>query len=112
MGTSPHQASRRSPVLAIAASLVAGLLLAIVLVVGPTSDGTEAVTTGAVLLSFGLGWALMAFLTTWFSVQPQRWAMVPAAFLGIVGLALVVFQPGVGRATNACSIYPLARRQL
>ena len=45
------------------------------------------------LLAFGLGWGLMAFLSTRYSAQPQTWMVVPAMFLGIVGLGLIVFQP-------------------
>lgn len=86
--------SRRSPVLAIASSLGAGLVLAFVLVFGPASGGSEPTITGSVLLAFGLGWALMALLSTRFSAQPQRWMNVPAAFLGFVGLGLIVLQPG------------------
>ena len=50
--------------------------------------------TGSVLLAFGLGWGLMAVLTTRFSAQPQTWMAVPAVFLGSVGLGLIVLQPG------------------
>lgn len=87
-------AGNRSPVLAVAGSLVAGLVLAITFVLGPVAGGSEPTITGSVLLAFGIGWALMAFLSTRFSAQPQRWMNVPAAFLGLIGLGLVVLQPG------------------
>src|SRR3954454_14683779 len=86
--------STRSPVLAILASLVVGVVLAIVLLVGPASGGSEPMITGSTMLAFGLGWGLMALLTTRYSAQPQSWMVVPALFLGIIGLALMVFQPG------------------
>jgi pimeloyl-ACP methyl ester carboxylesterase len=85
---------RGSPVLAVASSLAAGLVLAFVLVFGPAARGSESTITGSVLVAFGLGWALMAFLTTHFSAQPQGWMNVPAAFLGFIGLGLIVLQPG------------------
>jgi pimeloyl-ACP methyl ester carboxylesterase len=79
---------------AILGSLAAGALLAVALLLGPASGGSEPVVTGSVLLAFGLGWGLMAVLTTRFSAQPQTWMAVPAAFFGSIGLGLIVFQPG------------------
>ena len=89
----PRGTSTRSPVLAIVGSLAAGALLAVALLLGPASGGTEPPVTGSVLFAFGLGWALMAVLTTRFSAQPQTWMAVTAAFLGSIGLGLIVFEP-------------------
>lgn len=86
--------STRSPVLAIVGSLAAGALLAVALLLGPASGGSEPLVTGSVLFAFGLGWGLMAVLTARFSAQPQTWMAVPAAILGSIGLGLIVFQPG------------------
>ncbi len=69
--------STRSPVLAIVGSLAFGALLAVALLLGPASGGSEPLVTGSVLLAFGLGWGLMAVLTTRFSAQPQAWMAVP-----------------------------------
>ena len=100
--------SRRSPVAAIAASIVAGLGLASILVFGPASNGSEAVVTGSILLAFGLGWGLMAWATGRFSGQPQRWALVPAAVLGLTGIGLILVRPD-GRAMDVLSwIWPPA----
>jgi len=87
--------SSRSPVLAIAGSLVAGAALALALVFTVASGGSEPTVTGSVLLAFGLGWGLMALFTTRFSAQPQAWTAVPAMFLGTIGLVLLVLQPGL-----------------
>ena len=65
-------------------------MLALVVFAG----GTEATITGALLLGFGFGWALMATLTVRRTRQPQRWAVVPAVAMGATGAALVVFTPG------------------
>lgn len=89
-----HGNSSRSPVLAIFGSLVAGASLAVALLFSVASDGSEPVVAGSVLFAFGLGWGLMAFLSTRFSAQPQTWTTVPATFLGSIGLGLIVFQPG------------------
>src|SRR4051794_10597110 len=87
-----RSASHRSPVVAILASLVAGIILAIALLVGPASGPSEPTIPGCVLFAFGLGWGLMAFLTGRYCAQPQAWTVVPAIVLGITGLALIVFQ--------------------
>jgi pimeloyl-ACP methyl ester carboxylesterase len=86
--------STRSPVFVIVGSLAAGALLAVASLLGPASGGSEPLVTGSVLFAFGLGWGLMAVLTTRFSAQPQTWMAVPAVCLGSIGLGLIVFQPG------------------
>src|SRR5512140_1538469 len=80
MNKLPLNHSDRSPVPAILVSLVAGAALAIALVLGLASDGSEPVVTGSVMLAFGLGWGLMAYLSTRYSAQPQTWTKVPALF--------------------------------
>ncbi len=60
---------------------------------GPASGGSEPVVTGSVLLAFGFGWGLLAYLSTRFSAQPQGWTYVPAMVLGSVGLGLILVQP-------------------
>ena len=69
----------------VAASLIVGFLLPIVLALGPASGGGESRMTGAALLGWGIGWALIALLSIRFTNQPQRWALVPAAILGVTG---------------------------
>jgi pimeloyl-ACP methyl ester carboxylesterase len=91
----PRPHGRRLP-LVIAGSVLAGLVLAIVLVIGPGAGGQEPVITGSVLLAFGFGWALLALLTTRLTDQPQRWAVVPAAYMVLVGLGLLVLAPSAG----------------
>jgi pimeloyl-ACP methyl ester carboxylesterase len=93
MNDSPR-GSRRSPVLAILGSLVAGAALAVAPIFTLASGGSEPLITGSMLLAFGLGWGLMAYASTRFSAQPQTWTAVPAAVLGSIGLGLMVFQPG------------------
>jgi len=86
--------STHSPVLPILAGLAAGALLAGALLLSLASGGSEPLVTGSILFAFGLGWGLMAWLSTRYSAQPQAWMAVPATFLGSIGLALIVFQPG------------------
>ena len=79
----------------VAASMTAGLIVAVVLVALPFVPAQENVLTGMVLLGFALGWGLLAVLSVRFSDQPQRWAAAPAAFMALVGLALLSGSAGV-----------------
>ncbi len=94
--------------LAILASLVAGVVLAIALLLGPASGASEPMITGCVMFAFGLGWCLMALLSTRYSAQPQTWMVVPSLFLGIIGLGLMVFQPGPAAMDLLSWIWPPA----
>ena len=73
----------------VAGSLAAGLVAALVLVAAPFIAAQENALTGAVLLGFAVGWALLAVLSVRFTDQPQRWAFAPAVFMGVAGLALL-----------------------
>lgn len=77
--------------LIVAGSLAGGLVAAVLLVAAPFIPPAESAITGAVLIGFGLGWVMLAVLSTRYTEQPQRWAAVPAAVLGLGGLLLVVF---------------------
>ena len=65
----------------VAGSLLAGLVAALALVAGPFAGGREAVITGAILLGFAVGWALLAVLSVRFTdrrsagrrSRPPRW---------------------------------------
>jgi pimeloyl-ACP methyl ester carboxylesterase len=94
MNDSARTRNSRSPVPAILGSLVAGAALTVALLLGLASAGSEALVTGSILFAFGLGWGLMAVLSTRFSDQPQGWTAAPAMFLGSIGLGLIAFQPG------------------
>ncbi|HET9649111.1 MAG TPA: alpha/beta fold hydrolase [Microlunatus sp.] len=69
----------------VATSMAAGLMTAMVTV--PFLPAKEDILTGAVLLGFALGWALLAVLSVRFTDQPQRWAAAPAVFLAVAGVA-------------------------
>jgi pimeloyl-ACP methyl ester carboxylesterase len=106
--SSRSSSSSRSPVLAIFGSLVAGASLAVAFLLSLASGGSEPVVTGFVLFAFGVGWGLIAFLSTRFSAQPQAWATVPAAVLGSIGLGLIVFQPGPAMMDLLSWVWPPA----
>jgi pimeloyl-ACP methyl ester carboxylesterase len=90
----------------IVASVLAGAVAAMVLALVVFGGGTEATITGALLLGFGFGWALMATLTVRRTHQPQRWAVVPAVAMGVTGTALVVFTPGNQTMTALNWVWP------
>ncbi|MHA7289529.1 alpha/beta fold hydrolase [Arthrobacter sp. MDT3-24] len=86
-GVDPSQ--KGHPGWIVAGSLVAGGLAAIVLAAAPFVRATESGVTGGILLGLALGWALLAALTLRFTAQPQKWAVVPALFMGLGGFLLV-----------------------
>jgi pimeloyl-ACP methyl ester carboxylesterase len=77
----------------VVGSLLTGLLLALVLSVLVFGGDPEPVISGAILLAFAVGWAMLALLTIWRTGQPQRWAWVPAIFMGVIGLAHLIVRP-------------------
>jgi hypothetical protein len=85
----PRPAARRE-VLIVAGSLLAGLVAAIALVLGPLAGDREAVITGAILVGFAVGWTLLAVLSVRCTARPQRWAAVPAAAMAFTGAGLIV----------------------
>jgi pimeloyl-ACP methyl ester carboxylesterase len=79
----------------VAASLATGLIAALLLVAAPFVPAEEGPVTGAVLCGFAIGWAMLAALSARFTDQPQRWAVAPAALMGVGGLLLIAFGPPV-----------------
>jgi pimeloyl-ACP methyl ester carboxylesterase len=84
----------------VAASLATGLVAALLLVAAPFIPVHENDITGAVLWGFAIGWAMLAVLSVRSTDQPQRWAVVPAVFMGVSGLLLVAFGSGVSDALH------------
>lgn len=77
----------------IAGSLLAGAVAALILVLVVFPGATESVITGAVLVAFGAGWAMIRVLSERMTSQPQRWTSVPAFAMTAVGLGLLVLSP-------------------
>ena len=105
MSTETHPSTRRNQAVSpetpktgpvtriVLTSLVVGAAAALTLALVVFAGGTESVITGSLLTGFGLGWALLAVLTSRYTNRPQRWAAVPAAAMGATGLALLAFTP-------------------
>jgi pimeloyl-ACP methyl ester carboxylesterase len=99
--------SRRGPIRrVIAGSLVTGAVLAAVLTLFVFAGAPEPVITGAALLGFAAGWAVLAVLSARTTDQPQRWARLPAAALGATGLGLLVLTPDDRVLTAAGWVWP------
>ena len=77
----------------VAGSVIGGFVAAGVIVVGPFAGAQEHVLTGSVLLVFAVAWASLAVLSERWTDQPQRWAFVPAAFMGVTGVSILVLAP-------------------
>src|SRR3954471_9252278 len=93
MSDHSNHTTKRTPAKIVAGSLLAGVAAAIALVAVPFADGSEATITGAILLGFALGWALLAVLSTRVGGGSHRWAAVPAAVLGLSAAALLILAP-------------------
>ncbi|MGB7962744.1 MAG: alpha/beta hydrolase [Propionicimonas sp.] len=81
---------RGHPGWVVAGSLAAGLTSAVLLAGAPFVPATEDGVTGAILCGFALGWTMLAVLSAVFTDQPQPWALVPALFMGLGGLLLMM----------------------
>ena len=93
--------------LIVAVSMFGGLILALVLTFFVFGGATEPVISGVGLLAFALGWTMLAWLSSRRTDQPQRWAFVPAIFLGVIGLAHLVFQPSDGVVRAFGWVWPI-----
>lgn len=76
------------------AGVAAGAVSAVALTMTVFAGAGEAVTTGALLVGFAIGWAVMAVLGKRLSEQPQQWAVVPGIAMGVTGAALLLARPG------------------
>ena len=92
----------------VAVAMLSGLAITLLLVLVVVAGASEPVITGAALVGLASGWALLAVLTTRWTDQPQRWAVVPAAVMGTTGAALLVLTPGIGALGAAGWVWPPA----
>jgi len=94
--------------LVVGSSLAAGLLVSLVLVLGPFGGAQEHVIMGTALLGWALGWALLAVLSTRWTDQPQRWAAAPAVLMTLAGLSLLIFKPDANAFNALGWVWPPA----
>jgi hypothetical protein len=105
--TGDARVRRRAPfAVVVAASMLAGLLSTLLLVLVVFAGGTEPVITGSGLVGLAAGWALLAALTARYTDQPQRWAVVPAVAMAATGTGLLAITPGTGALDAAGWVWP------
>ena len=101
--------TRREPIWrVVGGSIAAGFLGAVVLTLGVFGGAAEHVISSSALLAFAGGWAMLAILSNRFTSQPQRWARVPAIFMTVAGLLLLVARPDDQSLNNAGWVWPPA----
>ena len=93
MSTHTNHTTTGTPAKVVAGSLLGGIVSAITLVALPFAGGSEATITGAILIGFAIGWALLAQLSMRSGDGAHRWAAVPATALGLSGAALIILTP-------------------
>jgi hypothetical protein len=91
-------------VLAVATAVLGAALLTLLVFAG----AAEHTITGAALLAFAAGWAVLAAASARLTDQPQRWAAVPAAALGVVGTGLLAIAPDEAALTASGWVWPPA----
>ena len=91
----------------VTASMVFGLVSAIVLVLLPFAGARENVIWGVALLGFAFGWAALAAASTMWTASPQRWAWLPAATQAVAGIVLLAWPRAVEQEWVAWG-WPLA----
>ena len=79
----------------VLASMAAGPVVALALVLGPLGGAPEQVITGAMSLAFALAWALLAITSMLWTDQPQLWALVPAILFAAAGRACLGWPAGL-----------------
>src|SRR5215218_10785536 len=93
MSDHSNHTTKRTSAKIVAGSLLGGVAFAIALVAVPFADGGEATVTGAILLGFAIGWAILAILSARLGDGSHRWAAAPAALLGLSAAGLIIFTP-------------------
>jgi pimeloyl-ACP methyl ester carboxylesterase len=106
MSDHSNHPTNRTSAKVVASSLLGGIASAIALVAVPFANGSEATITGAILLGFAIGWALLAMLSTRLGDESHRWAAVPAAVLGLSAAALIILTPSTQALDTLGWIWP------
>jgi pimeloyl-ACP methyl ester carboxylesterase len=91
----------------VAASLLTGIVGALVLTLAVLPGGQEHQVIGSALVAFGVGWAVLAFFSTQLTSRPQRWAYVPAVVMSVTGLVLLTVAPGDAALAASGWVWPI-----
>jgi pimeloyl-ACP methyl ester carboxylesterase len=80
--------------LVVLASIAAGLVLGLLLVIVAFAGADEALIIGAALVALGAGFTALALVSSRYTNQRQSWALAPGAASGLGGLLLIALSPG------------------
>src|SRR4051794_10434382 len=80
--------------LVVLGSIATGLAIGLVLVLGVFAGGSEPQIIGSALVGLGTGFALLAFMSTRRTNQPQQWALVPGVATTAAGVGVLAVAPG------------------
>src|SRR3954451_13289386 len=80
--------------LVVLGSIVAGLALGLLLVLGVFAGGSEPQIIGSALVGLGTGFALLAVTSTRRTTQPQQWPLVPGVATTAAGVGVLAVAPG------------------
>ena len=92
--------------LVVAAALLSGAASALVLTLGVFAGAEEHLITGSALLAFAASWAMLAVLSARYTDQPQRWALLPAGYLAVLGAGMLALAPGDAALATAGWVWP------
>jgi pimeloyl-ACP methyl ester carboxylesterase len=79
--------------LVVLGSLAGGLGAGAVLDLLVFGGSSETTITGMALLSLAIGFGLLALLSSWWTSQPQSWAIPPAVWIGVAGVSIALTDP-------------------
>jgi pimeloyl-ACP methyl ester carboxylesterase len=93
LGASQQASPKGHLGLVVLASIAAGLVLGLLLVLGLFAGGDEPRIVGSALVALGSGFALLAIASSRFTSRPQKWALVPGVSSMLAGV-VVALMPG------------------
>jgi len=98
--------------LVVVGSIAAGLVLGLLLVLAVFAGGDEPEIIGSALLALGVGFTVLAVVSTRRTNQPQRWALTPGGVTLLAGLAVLALAPS-GRVLDLAGwVWPVLLAQL
>ena len=93
--------------LVVFASIAAGLVLGLVLVLGAFAGGDEPHIVGSALVALGSGFTLLAVGSSRFTSEPQPWALIPGLASTVAGFAAIVAGPNQRLLDLAGWVWPV-----